>query len=90
MFDSCLTVSELPSGPRSEIGRRSEVGLYASRFVSPCEHFSCPNVTRCKIERLACNSFKHFVYTHAGCVLQAPTEPSRKIYERIFSGKEDE
>jgi hypothetical protein len=53
---------------------------------SPCET-GCPNVEKCKAERLACAAFSEYV-------LDAPwlgvsIEPNNKIYNRIFSGEEN-
>ena len=69
----------------------------------PCEFYRCPMVNFCKENRLACDTFSHFVAT--GKVLdpcrelvncggrfragkpEAPV-PSRKIFDRIYSVKE--
>lgn len=90
MFDRCLTVSELPSGTYKEAVGYG-IASYAFKYVSPCEFYDCPMQARCKSAALACESFRRFVNTDTSRYdPRPPTEPSRAIFDKIYSGVDDD
>ena len=56
---------------------------FTNDFEDPCICDTCWNWERCKIEKMACRDFTWYVQD--GRQYMADREPSKKLYNRIFS-----